>query len=154
MPRLDVGAARREYAKIRDTFRKLGQTRSRYSRKGMDTATLDGQLHDLLNQARVLVDVAMAAKCEARGVHTTFPRLARTHPKYDSLAGLRRAHRRLCDRRRRPCGREGLEAQDAEILRQAWDLLQSDAEVTPCPVKRIVLTPLSVDVDSIGSTRS
>ena len=143
LPRMGVGAAaRREYAKIRTNFRKLSQTRSRYTRQGMDAASLDGQLQELLNQARVILDVAMAAKCEVRRMHTTFPRLARTHPKYDSLAELRTAHRRLCDRMRRSKGQD-LEAQDAEILRQAWGLIKDKGEVTPMSV---YVDPIDTDV--------
>ena len=69
------------------------------------------------------------SKCEASGVHTTFPRLAHTHPKYECLAELRKAHRRLCDRMRKSRGKQDLEAQDVEILRRAWSIV-GDCEAT------------------------
>jgi hypothetical protein len=43
---------------------------------------------------------------------------------YECLDGLRKAHRRLWDRLRKHA-REDLAAQDAEIVRQAWELVQS-----------------------------
>ena len=134
LPRVDVGSARRECAEIRTKFRKLSQNKSRYARRGMDVTSIDRQLEVLLNQARAIVDAAMAAKCEARGMNMTFPRVARTHPKYDCLTDLRKAHRRLCDRMRKPGAGEDLEAQDAEILRRAWDLLRGDGDVTAMSV--------------------
>lgn len=135
LPRVDVGSIRRAYANIRTKFRELSKTRSRYSRNGMDATSLDRQLEELLNQARAIVDAAVASKCEARGLHKTFPRLARSHPKYDCLAPLRKAHRRLWDRLRRAGAREDLEAMDAEILRQAWELVQSYGDATPMSVE-------------------
>jgi curved DNA-binding protein CbpA len=123
MPRTSVGASRREYAQIRDKFRKLSQTRSRYACQGMGEESLDRQMQELLGQARVLVDAAIASNCEARGMHMTFPRLARTHPMYDSLAELRTAHRRLWDRLRKYGAREDLEAQDVEVIRKAWGII-------------------------------
>ena len=136
LPRMDLGSARpwREYAETRAKFRKLSQTKSRYARQGMDVTSLDRQLEELLNQARAIVDAAMAAKCEAHGMNMTFPRVARTHPKYDCLTDLRKAHRRLCDRMRKPGAGEDLEAQDAEILRQAWGILRGDGDVTAMSV--------------------
>ena len=143
LPRMDLGSARpwREYAETRAKFRKLSQTKSRYARQGMDVTSLDRQLEELLNQARAIVDAAMAAKCEARGMNMTFPRVARTHPRYDCLTDLRKAHRRLCDRMRKPGAGEDLEAQDAEILRQAWGILRGDGDVTA----------MSVDADPIDT---
>ena len=147
LPRMDLGAARpwREYAEIRTKFRKLSQTRSRYTRQGMDATSLDRQLEELLNQARVIVDTAVASKCDARGMHMFFPRLARTHPKYDCLTDLRKAHRRLWDRMRKHREREDLEAQDAEILRQAWDLLRGDGDAT-------AMSPRADDIDTVVPT--
>lgn len=144
MPRMSVGTTRREYAQIRDRFRKLSQTRSRYACKGMGVESLDRQLQELLGQARVLVDAAVASKCETRGMHMTFPRLARTHPMYDSLAELRTAHRRLWDRMRKYKAGEDLEAQDAEILRKAWGIIRGEGAATQ-------LTQMSVDVDPIDT---
>jgi curved DNA-binding protein CbpA len=146
LPRMDLGAARpwRDYGETRAKFRKLSQTRSRYARQGMDVTSIDRQLEVLLNQARAIVDAAMAAKCEARGMLMTFPRLARTHPMYDSLAELRTAHRRLWDRMRKYKAGEDLEAQDAEILRKAWGIIRGEGAATQ-------LTQMSVDVDPIDT---
>ena len=132
MPRMDLGSARpwREYAETRAKFRKLSQSKSRYARQGMDVTSIDRQLEMLLNQARAIVDAAMASKCKTHGMHTTFPRVARTHPKYDCLTDLRKAHRRLWDRMRKGA-REDLEEQDAEILRKAWGILGGEGAATP-----------------------
>ena len=140
MPRMSVGAARQKYVEIRNKFRKLSKARSRYAHKDMDAASFDSQLQALLDQARALVDSATAAKCEARGVHTTFPRVACTHPKYECLAELRKAHRRLCDRMRKSRGKQDLEAQDVEILHQAWSI------VGGCEVAR-----MSTEVDAMDT---
>ena len=74
-----------------------------------------------------MADDAVAAKCKARGVRHRFPRVARTHPKYDSLAILRQAHRRICDAMRKSSGaRVDLEDQDAEVIRQARQVVAAD----------------------------
>ena len=78
----------------------------------------------MLHQARALVDSATAAKYEARIVHTTFPRIACTHPRYECLAELRKAHRRLCDRMRKSRSNHDLQAHDVEILQRAWSILR------------------------------
>ncbi len=135
MPRMDVGGVRREYTNVRNKFSKISQARSKIVQQGMDTTDIDRELEELRCQARAIVDAAVQAKCKAHRVHTTFPRLARTHPMYDVLAGLRTAHRRLSDRLRKSDAREDLGAQDAEILQQAWDLLLGHGEVTPMSVE-------------------
>ena len=127
LPRVDVGAVGLEFAGLRTKFRKLSQTRSRYAKDGRDVATIDCELGELLSHARTVADTAFAGRCQARGLHVLFPHLARTHAKYSSLSALRLAHRRLFDRickaRRSGVKRDHLEAEDAEIIRQAWAAL-------------------------------
>ena len=124
LPRVDVGAVGLEFAGLRTKFRKLSQTRSRYAKDGRDVATIDCELGELLSHARTVADTAVAGRCQARGLHMLFPHLTRKHPKYSSLSTLRLAHRRVCDRiskaRKSGVARGGLEAEDAEIVRQAW----------------------------------
>ena len=124
LPKTDVGVIRRKFAVIQAQFRKLGHSRRLYSKQGRDVTDISHQLGDLLTQARAIVDEALASQCDLHILHKTFPRLARTHPRYECLDGLRQAHRRLWDRLRKHA-REDLAAQDAEIVRQAWELVQS-----------------------------
>ena len=124
LPKTDVGVIRRKFAVIQAQFRKLGHSRRLYSKQGRDVTDISQQLGDLLTQARAIVDEALASQCDLHILHKTFPRLARTHPMYECLDGLRQAHRRLWDRLRKHA-REDLAAQDAEIVRQAWELVQS-----------------------------
>jgi hypothetical protein len=124
LPRVDVGAVGLEFAGLRTKFRKLSQTRSRYAKDGRDVTAIACALGELMKQARSVVDAVVAGRCQARGLHMLFPHLTRKHPKYSSLSTLRLAHRRLCDRiskaRKSGVARGGLEAEDAEIVRQAW----------------------------------
>jgi DNA repair exonuclease SbcCD ATPase subunit len=124
LPRVVVGAIRLEFNGIRARFRKFSQTRSRYAKDGRDVATIDCELGELLSHARTVADTAVAGRCQARGLHMLFPHLTRKHSKYSSLSTLRLAHRRLCDRiskaRKSGVRRDDLEAEDAEIVRQAW----------------------------------
>ena len=87
-----------------------------------------------MRQARSVVDAVVAGRCQAHGLHMLFPHLARTHPKYSSLSTFRLAHRRLRDRvcreRKSSVTRDDLEAEDAEIVRQAWAAVtQTSVEV-------------------------
>ncbi len=115
LPKTDVGVIRRKFAVIQAQFRKLGHSRRLYSKQGRDVTDISHQLGDLLTQARAIVDEALASQCDLHILHKTFPRLARTHPMYECLDGLRKAHRRLWDRLRKHA-REDLAAQDAEIV--------------------------------------
>jgi hypothetical protein len=142
LPRAIVGAIRLEFAGLRTKFRKLGQTRSRYTKEGRDVTTIDRELDALMGHARSVADTAIAGRCQARGLHVMFPHLARTHAKYSSLSTLRLAHRRLFDRickaRRSGVKRDHLEAEDAEIIRQAWAAL-TRMSCEPDPVDTNVL---------------
>jgi hypothetical protein len=137
LPRVDVGAVRLEFTGLRTKFRKLSQTRSRHAKDGRDVTASDRELGELMNQARSVVDAAVAGRCQAHGLQMLFPHLARTHPKYSSSSTFRLAHRRLCDRickaRKSSVTRDDLEAEDAEIVRQAW----------------AVVTQTSVEADSL-----
>ena len=128
LPRMLSVAARREYITLRDKFQKLKQTRSRYVLRQVETTSIGRQLDEMMNQARSVIDMAVANSCEAHGVQREFPHLRRTHPKFDSLSELRKAHRRLWDRVRKNSAREDLVAQDAEIIRQAWELVRGAPE--------------------------
>ncbi len=142
LPREAVEAVRLEFTGLRTKFRKLSQTRSRYAKEGRDVTTVNRELGELMSQARSVADAAVAGRCQARGLHMLFPHLARTHPKYSSLATLRQAHRRLCDRickaRKSGVTRDDLEAEDAEIVRQAWAAL-TRMSCEPDPVDTNVL---------------
>ena len=124
LPRVDVGAVGLEFAGLRTKFRKLSQTRSRYAKDCRDVTAIGCELGELMKQARSVVDAVVAGRCQAHGLHMLFPHLARTHPKYSALSTLRLAHSRLCGRicraRKSGVARGGLEAEDAEIVRQAW----------------------------------
>lgn len=124
LPRVVVEAVGLEFAGLRTKFRKLSQTRSRYAKDGRDVTAIERELGELMKQARSVVDAVVAGRCQARGLHMLFPHLTRKHSKYSSLSTLRLAHRRLCDRiskaRKSGVARGGLEAEDAEIVRQAW----------------------------------
>jgi hypothetical protein len=142
LPRAIVGAIRLEFTGLRTKFRKLSQTRSRHAKEGRDVTAIDRELDVLMRQARSVADTAIAGECEARGLHALFPHLARTHPNYNSLSTLRLAHRRLCDRickaRKTGVKRDHLEAEDAEIVRQAWTKL-TRMSCEPDPVDTNVL---------------
>ncbi len=119
-----MGAVRLEFTGLRSKLRKLSQTRSRHAKDGRDVTAIEHELGELMRQARSVVDAVVAGICQARGLHMLFPHLARTHPKYSTSSTLRLAHRRLCDRicRARKSGvtRDYLEAEDSEVVRQAW----------------------------------
>ena len=128
LPRMLSVAAMREYITLRDKFQKLKQTRSRYVLQRVETTSIDHQLGETMNQARSVINTAVTDSGVSYGVQQVFPHLRRTHPKFDSLSELRKAHRRLWDRVRKNSAREDLVAQDAEIIRQAWELVRGAPE--------------------------
>ena len=128
LPRMLSAATSRAFIEIRSKFRKLSKTKSKYAQQRMDTTSIDHQLDELMSHARSMVDTVVTNSCEAHGVQQEFPHLRRTHPKFDSLSELRKAHRRLWDRLRKNNAREDLVVQDAEIIRQAWELVRGAPE--------------------------
>ena len=127
LPRMVGATTRRAFTEIQSKFRKLSQTKSRYTLQHVDTTRIDSELGELMTQARSVIDTAVMDRCDTHDVQKAFPHLHRTHPKFDSLAELRKAHRRLWDRMRKNGAREDLVAKDADIIRQAWELVRDNA---------------------------
>ena len=78
---------------------------------------------EVLLEARSLANMQIAHECQQHQIHTQFPRMARTHPKYESLGPLRQTYRKLRDLSRKYQGRDHQERAEA-ILRQAWELVR------------------------------
>jgi curved DNA-binding protein CbpA len=127
-PTLPEGVKNIHFDKVRKRYRALSQTRSRYTKDEKDTTAIDNEMQVLLVEAQDLANAALNARCEQREIHTSFPRLAKTDPKYDALMSLRLARRRLCDRIRKSSDREDLQEESAEILRQAWAICRAPTE--------------------------
>lgn len=118
------GPVKAHFLQLRTKYANLAQRKREQEKRERDVQALDGEMVQILTEARAIAKTEIEKECQQRHLFESFPSITRKHPKFDMVVPLKRPYLKLRDAARK-CPRKNHQAQAQLILRQAWDLVRS-----------------------------